>query len=130
MKGIHMDIKREENESIAGSTDITSFLSPVYIKYYFISLIFMFVIMVYSFFSSNPEIPEIGFWKGLLILIIIPPVTALGAFIGRLFRDYTRPDFILTSGAGDTFKTKLFWSFGPQLIGWFLTLLVMDNLFR
>ncbi|MAT50666.1 MAG: hypothetical protein CMK32_05730 [Porticoccaceae bacterium] len=68
-----MDIKREENESIAQGTDITSFLSPVYIKYYFISLIFMFVIMVYSFFSSNPEIPEIGFWKGLLILIITPP---------------------------------------------------------
>lgn len=41
----------------------------------------------------------------------------LGAVIGNKIRVYTHPNAILTSGIADTFKQRIFWQIGPQLIG-------------
>lgn len=39
------------------------------------------------------------------------------AFLGKLVRDFVMPDAIVTNSAMDSFKQKLFWSVGPQVIG-------------
>lgn len=39
------------------------------------------------------------------------------SYLGKLVRDFVMPDAIVTTSAVDSFKQKLFWSIGPQVIG-------------
>lgn len=39
------------------------------------------------------------------------------AYLGKLVRDFVMPDAIVTTSAVDSFKQKLFWAIGPQVIG-------------
>jgi hypothetical protein len=41
----------------------------------------------------------------------------LGCFLGNKLRLALHPDFVITSGFMDLLKEKLFWRFGPQLVG-------------
>ncbi len=52
-----------------------------------------------------------------LFLVSGTLLTGTGAFIGRLFLDFVRPDIYLTTGAVDAFYKRVFWSIGPQFIG-------------
>ena len=104
------------------------YFNAIYLKYYYVSLGVFVVSIIINFFSDRADSPDIGFWAGLGLLIFVPPITAAGAFVGRKFRDYTKPDFITTSGAVETFKAKLFWQFGPQVIGWFVALMIVSNI--
>jgi uncharacterized protein YecT (DUF1311 family) len=63
---------------------------------------------------------EISVIAALYLLATTPILAGLGGYIGRLVRDFTQPDFILTRGLGDTFNKKLFWIMGPQCVGAFL----------
>ncbi|WGW01303.1 hypothetical protein QF117_10935 [Vibrio sp. YMD68] len=73
------------------------------------------------------EIGQLGFLGVALLLTVLPPTMALGAYIGKLFRDFCKPDFIMTSGAAETFKVKVFWMCGPQLIGAGVGFLLINN---
>jgi hypothetical protein len=46
--------------------------------------------------------------------------TTIGVHLGDAFRRFVKPDMIFTSGAVETFKTKIFWLIGPQFIGWII----------
>lgn len=52
------------------------------------------------------------------------------AYLGKLFRDFVMPDAILTSGAADTFKQKIFWMIGPQVIGAVIGLIATHGLHK
>jgi hypothetical protein len=52
------------------------------------------------------------------------------AYVGKLFRYFVMPDAILTSGAGDTFKQKIFWMIGPQVIGAVIGLIATHGLHK
>jgi hypothetical protein len=118
----------EEDNSNKTQGNVSGYFNAVYLKYYYISLAVFVAGIIINYFSDKADKPEIGFWAGVAMLVFVPPFTAVGAFIGRKFRDYTKPDFIMTSGAAETFKTKLFWQFGPQIIGWFISLMIVSNI--
>lgn len=115
-------LKQVENEN--------GFFGSLYFKHYLISLCLWVLIIIVNAFSDRRDSPDIGFWFGMVILLLAPPVTALGSFIGRKFRDFTKPDFILTSGAAETFKAKIFWMYGPQVIGWFVAIIILDSIIK
>lgn len=48
----------------------------------------------------------------------------VGSLIGEGIKNFTKPDNVYTSSLLDTLKTKLFWMFGPQLIGAILGMLI------
>ena len=123
-----MDLNEINQNDDDIDSDEESPISPIYIKYYFISLAFFVFSLLVMIFGDNPEAPDIGFWQGIMILIIVPPVTALGAFIGLKVRNFLQPDFFLTSGAVETLKIKLFWKFGPQIIGWIIAVALLGNI--
>lgn len=72
---------------------------------------------VIALFSSSVHL---GFFGYIAFLISGTFFTTIGVSIGDAFRRFTMPDAILTSGAGETFKAKIFWAIGPQAIGFFL----------
>jgi hypothetical protein len=55
---------------------------------------------------------------GKTMLITVPAIFVLlmvpAWWLGDAFRRFTKPDWITTSGAMNTFYVKLFWMFGPQ----------------
>ncbi|XAG82173.1 hypothetical protein MRN14_06160 [bacterium 19NY03SH02] len=85
-----------------------------YIRYLIISFVLMFVMMLVTVFNSHVSV---GFLGWLAFLVSGTLLTGTGAFIGRLFLDFVRPDIYLTTGAVDAFYKRLFWSIGPQFIG-------------
>ncbi|MGU3233074.1 hypothetical protein [Vibrio cholerae] len=106
----------------------SSLSESLFFKHYLISLFLWIAIVIFNVFSDRRDAVEIGFWMGLGMIILVPPFTALGSYVGRKFRDFTKPDFIMTSGAAETFKAKLFWKFGPQVIGWFVAAMIVSNI--
>lgn len=69
--------------------------------------------------------PTIGIFTKILIVAFGTVGSQIGVKIGRVVRDFTMPSgFLTTGGLTDIAKTKIFWAIGPQLIGWFLGLLV------
>ena len=101
--------------------------SDVFLAHLLTSFILWFAMLVIVAFTKGG--PRFSFWFGLGILIVAPIITAFGSFSGRKFRDFTKPDFIVTSGVFDTFKTKIFWKIGPQFIGWFIGAMLVENIF-
>ncbi len=101
-------------------------LSPIYIKYYFISLIFFAFAIVYSWFSSQHQ--SLGFFQSLALIIVAPPIGALGAYLGEKFREFAKPDVIRTKNTAELVKAKLFWKFGPQIIGWLIAVMILGNI--
>ena len=99
----------------------------IYLKYVVAGLVLAVASIVYAMFS--PKV-SIGFLGSIYYLIAVPFFIGTGAYLGHLVRDYTQPDFIMTSGLGDTFKQKVFWKMGPQLIGAFLGLMATDGLHK
>lgn len=63
---------------------------------------------------------HLGFFGNFAFLIAVSFFTTIGVVIGDTFCRFTKPDIFLSSGAGDTFKQKIFWMVGPQSIGWFI----------
>ena len=54
----------------------------------------------------------------------------IGMAIGRIVRDWVRPDFIVTGdGMKGLVKARLFWAIGPQLIGMLVGLFLLSSTF-
>jgi hypothetical protein len=123
-----MEMNELEQQDSNNIKDIPSFFEGLFFKHYLISLALWVLIVIFNAFSDRRDAVDIGFWLGLGMLIVVPPFTALGSFLGRKFRDFTKPDFIMTSGAAETFKTKIFWMFGPQVIGWFIAVMIVSSI--
>ncbi len=65
-------------------------------------------------------------WVGYVIAIAYLLVLHNVAWkIGDAFRNFTQPEVFLSSGAMDTFKTRLFWMMGPQLTSTFIFTVVV-----
>lgn len=73
---------------------------------------------------------QVTFWVRAGIFITGTIGGTLGMLVGRLFRDWVRPDFILTGdGVKGLVKARLFWAVGPQLIGMLVGLLMLSAAF-
>lgn len=67
--------------------------------------------------------------KGMILSIpLYFSCILIGSLIGEAVRKFTKPENVYTSGVIDTLKTKLFWIFGPQLIGGIIGLLAAIGL--
>lgn len=70
-----------------------------------------------SNYVTAPTTLTIVLASGLAFVASLP-LAAAGFTIGRLLRDFVRPQAVFVRGGfWDIFKEKLFWSFVPQLIG-------------
>jgi len=49
--------------------------------------------------------------------VLVLPLSFFGSFLGNKIRLWIHPDFLITDGFMGLIKEKLFWRFGPQLIG-------------
>lgn len=76
-------------------------------------------------FSDNKL--HTGFWGWVVFMFVGTFFTTLGFFLGSIFLNFVRPDAYFTSGAMDSFKKRIFWSIGPQFIGWCIGLYVSMN---
>lgn len=63
---------------------------------------------------------RLGFFGFAAFLLVGTVFTTIGVSVGDVFRRFVMPDAYITSGAVDSFKKKVFWSIGPQTIGWFI----------
>ncbi len=97
------------------------------IKYALICFCVMFFFSLLIAFSHKVSI---GFFGHIALLISGTFFTTAGAFVGDLFRRFVMPDAYLTTGAIDTFQKKIFWSVGPQCIGWFIGLLACNGFMK
>jgi hypothetical protein len=52
-----------------------------------------------------------------ILNLISLPLAFIGSIIGNKIRLWLHPDFVIASGFWGLLKEKLFWRFGPQLIG-------------
>ena len=64
------------------------------------------------FFESINKV-WIAIFASILYALLIHPVAWL---LGEKFRDFTHPTSIISSSALGTFRRRVFWMFGPQLI--------------
>ncbi|WON77788.1 hypothetical protein [Serratia sp. UGAL515B_01] len=98
----------------------------VAIKYFFIAFILSLIIVLINTFSATGEI--YGFWHGVKILFWLTAGPGTGMLIGGFVRQWLMPDAIYTrEGAVGIFKAKLFWSIGPQSIGWLIGVLAVSE---
>jgi hypothetical protein len=88
-----------------------------FIKHAAICFGIFFVITLISVFS--PKV-NIGFFGNVALLLSGTFFTTIGVALGDLFRRIARPDIFLSSGAVESFKTRIFWAVGPQFIGWII----------
>jgi hypothetical protein len=88
-----------------------------FIKHAAICFGVFFIITLISVFS--PKV-HLGFFGNISLLLSGTFFTTIGVALGDLFRRIARPDLFLSSGAMETFKTKIFWTIGPQVIGWIM----------
>jgi len=66
----------------------------------------------------------------ILGAIILPIVGYIGAIIGNAIRLYAMPDAYFTDGTlWGNIKSKLFWSHGPQVIGYFVIFVAITYIF-
>jgi hypothetical protein len=88
------------------------------------------------------SILNVGFLIYTIIIILflmmykngfIPTVSTLtigyiGAVIGNVLRIYGMPDMYFTDGTlWGSIKTRFFWAYGPQLIGFFVVLFLLQK---
>jgi hypothetical protein len=88
-----------------------------FIKHALICFVIFFIITLISVFSPRVHL---GFFGNIALLLSGTFFTTIGVALGDLFRRIAQPDAFLSSGAMDTFKTKIFWAIGPQFIGWLI----------
>ena len=70
------------------------------------------------FNNSSHNVRSAGFFAKTFAILLGTVFGAGGAMIGDAIRRFTQPDSIYTNGGmGSILKAKLFWKFGPQLIG-------------
>jgi hypothetical protein len=96
-------------------------------KNFIICLIIMVIYAVGAIFSPKFHY---GFFGVVILFVAGTLFTTIGVIIGEKFRDFTMPDTISASGAGDMFTKKLFWKMGPQAIGWFIGLMAVNGLLK
>lgn len=78
------------------------------------------IILVLVYKGDFSNYPTMGVFTKVFIVLFGTVGSQAGVKIGRVVRDYTMPDAILTSGGlSDIAKAKIFWAIGPQAIGWF-----------
>lgn len=75
-------------------------------------------------FSSKVHL---GFFGNIALLLSGTFFTTIGVVIGDAFRHFAMPDAFLSSGAMETFKTKIFWMIGPQVIGWIIGIIATKS---
>lgn len=75
------------------------------------------LITIVAAFSSNVHL---GFFGYIALFIVGSIFTTIGVVIGDVFRRAAMPDAYLTTGFSDSIKKRIFWSVGPQAIGWFI----------
>lgn len=68
-------------------------------------------------FSSKVHL---GFFGNIALFLSGAIFTTIGVVIGDAIRHFVAPDAFLSSSATETFKTKIFWMIGPQVIGWII----------
>ncbi|MEH6459728.1 hypothetical protein [Chitinimonas sp. JJ19] len=85
------------------------------------------VITGMSVFSSRVHI---GFFGYVAMLVFGTLFTGTGAFLGDMFRHFTRPDLIWSSSSFETLKAKIFWLVGPQVIGWIIGFIGFQGMMR
>ena len=104
-----------------------------FVKYLIISCMIAILILLVNTFSAKGV--SLGFWHGTLALIGWTIAPGIGAIVGDTLRRICMPDSIFTSGGmGSILKAKIFWSIGPQCIGWYIGFTsitsTLDNFFR
>lgn len=77
----------------------------------------------------SPKI-HLGFFGTLAFLIVGSVFTTIGVSAGDVIRRFVMPDAYLVSDAMDSFKKKVFWSIGPQAIGWFIGLMATNGFMK
>ncbi|MEB7886256.1 hypothetical protein [Serratia fonticola] len=96
------------------------------IKYFSIAFTLSLLIVLFNTFSGTGEIH--GFWHGMKILFWLTVGPGIGMFIGGFIKQWLMPDAIYTrEGTVGIFKAKLFWSIGPQSIGWLIGVLAVSE---
>jgi hypothetical protein len=95
-------------------TNTTKENMKTYTKYLLISYAFSVVLTATRAFSKTDPY---SFLEHTYFLIAMGAFVASFAYAGKMFRDFVMPDAVLTTGAVDTFKQKVFWMVGPQIIG-------------
>lgn len=91
---------------------------------------------------KRKSILNVGFLIYIIIIILffmmykygfIPTISTLligyiGAVIGNALRIYGMPDMYFTDGTlWDSIKTRFFWTYGPQIIGFFVILFLLQK---
>lgn len=104
------------------------YLCSLFLKYLAIAFSIAFIMLIFNVFSTTGHVRD--FWHGMSILFWLTISPAIGMTLGALLRQWLMLDTTYTrEGTLGIAKAKLFWTIGPQGIGWlFGTLAVADKL--
>ncbi|SPW28705.1 Uncharacterised protein [Edwardsiella tarda] len=98
----------------------------MFVRYFTIAFVISFFVVLFNVFSHTGEIRTFGQGVGYLFWMTLGPGT--GMVVGAALRLWLMPDSIYTSeGMTGLLKARLFWSIGPQCIGWFVGLMVVGK---
>lgn len=76
------------------------------------------VSIVMCTFNDSAMVLQAGFWAKCCAIIIGSVLGAVGAVIGDALRKFARPDQVYTTGGFfHLIGLRLFWGWGPQVIG-------------
>ena len=75
------------------------------------------VLTIAMVFSSKSHL---GFFGYIAFFLSGSIFTTIGVAVGDLLRNMAMPDFYMTKNFMDSIKKRIFWSIGPQAIGWFI----------
>ncbi|MGL1931802.1 MAG: hypothetical protein OCC45_08585 [Desulfotalea sp.] len=95
----------------------------MFIKDAIICVIIAIIMVCFGIFGEA----NLAFKEGIAFFVFGSIFTTITVFIADLLRIFAAPDIILTGGFSDSLKTKLFWKFGPQGIGWVIGLLITNG---
>ena len=82
------------------------------------------VITLGAVFSSKVHL---GFFGFIAFFIVGSIFTTIGVVVGDVLRRMAMPDAYLTTGFADSIKKRVFWSVGPQAIGWFIGIIATNG---
>ena len=122
----------ETNNLEGGQSNGTpSALSQALIFYAVVSVIAAFIhAYTYDGIVSQRVVIQVTFWVRAGMFITGSIGGTIGMAIGRIVRDWVRPDFIVTGdGMKGLVKARLFWAIGPQLIGMLVGLFLLSSTF-
>ncbi|WP_075202098.1 MULTISPECIES: hypothetical protein [Serratia] len=99
-------------------------MSSLFLKCIGVSFIISSIITLLNVFLATGVINS--FWNGVHFWFWMMTGPGIGIFLGTLFRQFLMPDAIYTSGGvSGLLKAKIFWTIGPQSIGWLLGVLTI-----